>query len=570
MAHRRVLIIGGYGGFGRLLSRRLAAETDIELIIAGRSGARARAHCAAHGGRGYELDASGDLADPLRTIAPDIVIDASGPFQVRAGDGHRVARAALAVGAHYLDLADDAEFVDAVSTLDEQARAAGRAVISGCSTLPAISAAAADYLCTGLARVESVECCLLPGSRAPRGRSVISAVLAQVGRPLRVREAGMWIHRTAWAATERRCLRVVGVRPLPARPASLIGAPDLALFPARYGARTVRFLAGLEPGITHRGLVLLARGVRFGLVGNLCRVAGVLRWLAGISALIGSDRGGMQVCMTGWTADGEARKKTWTLIAEAGDGPQVPVTPAYLLVRRMLAGEVAPGARPCLDELMLDDLVAGLAPFAVRTATVEERVVPLFEAVLGAPFGGLPAPLRRLHRILDRDAFVGEAKVTRGTHPVARLVGAVFGFPPAADAVPVRVDMVRTEAGERWTRTFGARSFRSHLSRQPDARPGEIHERFGALSFRLPLTVGDGEIDFPVAGGRLMGLVPLPGAVLPRSEAREFVDNLGRACFDVRLSLPWFGVIVRYQGWLRPVDAGPADGPSPVHNRIAA
>ena len=39
---KRVLIIGGYGNFGGTIARALARESDIQLLIGGRS--RAKAH----------------------------------------------------------------------------------------------------------------------------------------------------------------------------------------------------------------------------------------------------------------------------------------------------------------------------------------------------------------------------------------------------------------------------------------------------------------------------------------------------------------------------------------------
>ena len=39
----RILVIGGYGNFGSFISRRLAREPDVTLIIAGRSGDKAKA-----------------------------------------------------------------------------------------------------------------------------------------------------------------------------------------------------------------------------------------------------------------------------------------------------------------------------------------------------------------------------------------------------------------------------------------------------------------------------------------------------------------------------------------------
>ena len=64
-------------------------------------------------------------------------------FRPYGRDPYRVARAAIAAGAHYIDLADDGAFVAGIGALDEEAKAAGVAVISGASSVPAISGGSA-------------------------------------------------------------------------------------------------------------------------------------------------------------------------------------------------------------------------------------------------------------------------------------------------------------------------------------------------------------------------------------------------------------------------------------------
>jgi Domain of unknown function (DUF4166) len=45
--------------------------------------------------------------------------------------------------------------------------------------------------------------------------------------------------------------------------------------------------------------------------------------------------------------------------------------------------------------------------------------------------------------------------------------------------------------------------------------------------------------------------IPLPGWSLPRSDTTEAADG-PRTTFDVALSLPLIGPIVRYRGWVAP------------------
>ena len=247
-------------------------------------------------------------------------------------------------------------------------------MISGASSVPAISAAALDELVPGLASVAVVGAAILPGNRAPRGLSVVQAIVGQAGRPLRVWRGGAWAEQHAWGDIARFTLQADGAAPLRNRLASFIGAPDLVLFPRRYGARSVLFRAGLELKMMHLGLWLLALPVRLRLLRSIVALAGPLKWIADRLEGFGSDRGGMVAYAIGRDSTGRAVERRWTLVAEAGDGPQIPPTPALLLALRLLGGEpVATGARPCVGVLGLDEIEAGLSAFRIRFGRSESR-----------------------------------------------------------------------------------------------------------------------------------------------------------------------------------------------------
>jgi saccharopine dehydrogenase-like NADP-dependent oxidoreductase len=134
----RILVIGGYGNFGARICRRLASHSDAEVVATER-----RARALAQGVRYARLDLDAEsFAADLRALQPELVIHCAGPFQ---GQDYRVARAAAAAGAHYLDLADGREFVTQFArAVDPAMRAAGCLAVSGASTLPALSAAVLD------------------------------------------------------------------------------------------------------------------------------------------------------------------------------------------------------------------------------------------------------------------------------------------------------------------------------------------------------------------------------------------------------------------------------------------
>ena len=156
----RILILGGYGKFCGQLAELLCDEPAAELIIAGRSAPKADAFCdrlpPSANPVAAAIDRDGNIEDHLEVFSPDIVIDASGPFQAYGDDPYRVAKAAISVGAHYLDFADGTDFVRGIVQLDDPARAAGVAVLSGVSSFPVLTAAIVRHLARGLDRIDSI------------------------------------------------------------------------------------------------------------------------------------------------------------------------------------------------------------------------------------------------------------------------------------------------------------------------------------------------------------------------------------------------------------------------------
>ena len=63
------------------------------------------------------FDRDGDVERQLAAIAPDTVVDVTGPFQTYGDDPYRVVKAALALGVNYLDLSDGADFVKGIAAI---------------------------------------------------------------------------------------------------------------------------------------------------------------------------------------------------------------------------------------------------------------------------------------------------------------------------------------------------------------------------------------------------------------------------------------------------------------------
>jgi hypothetical protein len=224
-------------------------------------------------------------------------------------------------------------------------------------------------------------------------------------------------------------------------------------------------------------------------------------------------------------------------------------------VRAILAGDLPPGARPALA-LPLAAIEAELEPYAIETWRESPRADRCLvrEAIGARQFEALPAALRAFHALDAPVVWTGRAVVEAGTNPIARLVARAIGLPATGNDVTVTVVTARMAANpsappvERWTRRFAGRCFASELAVHKD---GSVTERFGPFTFEIGLRAGEGKLHFPVTAWRLGGL-RLPLKLAPRSDAHEWQDENGRFNFDVKLTLPVFGMLAHYRGWLEP------------------
>ncbi|ESQ74230.1 saccharopine dehydrogenase family protein [Asticcacaulis sp. AC402] len=354
-----VLVLGGYGNFGKRICAGLARH-GVAVIVAGRDAAKARSLAASlPGARGLSLDIHRDLPPVLAREKPAVVVHTCGPFQ---GSDYSVARACIAAGIAYIDLADGRDFVRGFATLDAEARDAGVALITGASTVPGLSSAVIEHYRHQFARLDGVDVGISPGQKTERGLATIRAILSYVGKPLRP-FAG---HPRAygWQDIRSWTFPVFGKRWL-----ANCDIPDLDLLPKAYGIRDIRFGAGVELAFMQWFLWLASWPIRWGWPLDLTRFAGVLLTVSRWFDIFGSDTGGMYMTLRGEGHDGQPMRKTWTIVAEAGDGPNIPCIPAIVLARKLCEkGPGLPaGAYPCVGRVSLDDYVKELEPFEIKT-----------------------------------------------------------------------------------------------------------------------------------------------------------------------------------------------------------
>ena len=554
----RVLILGGYGTFGGRLVRLLADEARLTLIVAGRSMAKAETFVETVDANATlipaVMDRDGDLGAAFDTHQPDVLVDASGPFQAYGEAPYRVAEAAMKMGAGYLDLADGTEFVTGIVALDAEARQHGTFAISGASTFPALSSAVLRRLAEGWQRVDHIECGLAPSPKAGLGGNVIRAILAYAGKTVPLRRDGKLMHGVALIESCRRTVAPPGILPLPNLRYVLVDVPDLRLMADEWpGLRSVWAGVATRPQFLLRILSACAGLVRLRLLKSLLPLSRLAEWTMQRFQR-GEHRGGLFVEIAGTDENGNPATRGWHMIAEGDDGPSIPSMAAEALIRRALEGSPPrPGAHAATRVLELDTFEAAFAKRRIWSGVRDDEGDPLYRRMLGEAWARLPAPIREMHAAPDGLTASGTATVERGSNPLAKLVGAIVGFPRAGAGVPVEVRFTVDYNGELWERSFAGKRF-SSIQREGTGRfAGLLSERFGPLEFGLALVVEDDRLKLVTRGWRAFG-VPMPRFLAPGGDAFEHVVD-GVFNFHVEITHPLTGLIVRYRGALKPQDS---------------
>ncbi len=367
---KTIVVIGGTGHFGRRICRRLIGEPNSRLVVTSRSEDKAQKLVSAlqAGTANYQIEAaaldqtSADFETNLRALNPDVVIHTAGPYQ---GQDYRVARACIHCGAHYIDLADGREFVAGFKQLHDEAQKRGVLLVSGASTLPGLSSAVIDAMSSTFDVVSCIEISIAPAHQTPRGSGTIAAVMSYCGKPFKVLEQGRWTTRYGW-----QDLRIQHYPALGKRLSAACDVPDLSLLPIYVnGCETVTFHAALEAWWEQLALWIMAWFARAGVIRNWDKHAPSFHRLSQRLEKFGSEKGGMHIRLTGLDLNNKPKESAWYLTAYNNHGPEIPPSPALVLARKLVRGQLSiRGAVPCLGLMSLAEFADEVSGFEISWA----------------------------------------------------------------------------------------------------------------------------------------------------------------------------------------------------------
>ena len=550
-----ILLIGGYGTFGQRIVTRLASEADLHIIIAGRNIAKANTLCETFNSENITLSPLAfDRENPISPQVkqqPDIIIDASGPFQNYTNE--TVAEYCIANEITYFDLSDDRDFCAKI-----MAKTSRAPLVTGLSTYPVLTAAAAKVSAVHFDKITKIEAGISPAPATDMGRSVVGAIAAKAGEPIVVMQDGNLATVAAMTQIKSLRLAVPGATIIGEILFSRADTPETDALPRLFPNLTDIWCgAGPRPRWLHQMFIWMAKLRALKLLPNLGRFTGLMHRVQ--NALPARDnRGGMCVYIHGTDHNNAPLTRDWHLIAQGENGPYIPALPAVLLIQKILRGETLPaGPHYGRDLLTLSDFQQSFAELGIshgfRGPVASDA--SLYHAVLGPAYDELPYAIQQLHDIGEGKTFQGKAAITRGRNVITNITANIFGFPKAGEDIPVTVNLTRKGGVEHWTRHFGGRRMFSTQEAGTGRDEDHIIERFGPVAVKLEVIVEASRLYLVPKAMTFFG-VPLPKFLLPHGETYE-KQHAGIFHFHVDIIAPIIGRLVKYEGHLEQLKTPP-------------
>ncbi len=361
----KVLILGGYGNFGKRISLALAQD-NISIIISGRNQLKANAFAneiktryPSSSVQTSIFDVNGNFKEYCEQLSPFIVINTCGPFQLT---DYHIAKICIELKIHYIDLSDGRDFVNGITELDALAKEQDVLVVSGASTVPGLSSAVLDEYRHKFSVIQSLKYGITPGQKAPRGLATTQSILTYLGKPLKSypNPDKKPVHY-GWQDNYQQTYPALGKRWM-----ANCDIPDLDLFPKLYGLESIQFSAGMENAFLHLSMGFVSWLVRLGLPLDLVKHAPFLLNVSHWFDSFGTDEGGMHMIMQGKDLVGKPKTIEWYIIAKEGHGPQIPCIPSIVLAKKLIAQTCTTrGALPCAALISLAEYMNELKNLSI-------------------------------------------------------------------------------------------------------------------------------------------------------------------------------------------------------------
>lgn len=338
----KVIVFGGYGVFGRHVSKELV-QRGYSVTIAGRNGERARQLSERLGPRHHSVQADVSSTDSCVKALQghQVAINCAGPFSAQC---LTLLDACISVGVHHIDIADNRGYVEQVMRRHSVLEDRDLAAAVGCSSLPGLSGCLVDDAVHRIrGPIAAINVALFIGNDNPKGFAAVQSAASQLGTRIMAPQGDLRAFRDPVSIDLPSALgRPIGLN---------FNSPEYDIFPQRFRASSVTVKVAFESRLVSALFLATSR-----IAPTLGR--SILPWtarLAGYFPLFGTRAGAVKAAIT--DIDGNS---AWTTVWSAEHGQRLAIMPCVYAVEHLLHNRHS-GAMTAYDLCGSDWLISRLA-----------------------------------------------------------------------------------------------------------------------------------------------------------------------------------------------------------------
>jgi hypothetical protein len=286
----KIVVYGGSGFFGRLVVQDLLHHSDAEIIIASRDPKNINFKLKDPTRIKYFISDINDSESIEKVIdGTDVVVCCIGPFQ---GMSLNLLNACINKKVHYVDVADDRDFLLNAYQFEESIDDSGIKAFIGGSVIPGLSMLLSKYCLLKNTSVDKVKICITPGTKHVRGPGSFACLLDTLGNHIQTVENGELKSVDGWSGREK----IEFPKPIGDRHVYyVVDTPDYYLQPKILGASTVQFKIGAEFDYLNKCQAIMGKlKETFGLR-SLNFLIPLFRKIIAFAGIFGTTRGGVIV-----------------------------------------------------------------------------------------------------------------------------------------------------------------------------------------------------------------------------------------------------------------------------------
>ncbi len=498
---QKILVLGGYTTQGKQLLKCLPHIVGLEILVCGRYRGILDPLCEElnhHSGTHHKplVQGRSKIREALAKYKPLIVIDASGDPS-EAKDPQGVPKACIECQVHYMDFALSSTFISSLQSLNESAKEASVAIMSGVNTLPIILSQflqthkkSESFVANGVEigfntafesemfkSTQSAEKPINITTIAPPGQHALSTNKRFSSKSIDEQQLLM-IENVVSQYNERQNSSSQNETRIHTRVGCLHLHPYIAFWAKSVSA--IKDLIGNTFSLPTDKKIMLYFDRCCDYLARLARSpAGAVIEINGIR-------------------DNKTVTATWHMLGQDKHFHDINVALMGAIIRRWMTVGVQPlGVTSATDAFDLTEIESMLsdAGFPCGLRSSDERSGTIFQQLLGKKFDSLPERIRKLHG-MGKGNFSGKVNMTCSGNILGKFLSSLLGLPTKSNhngVLKVAISPVAV-GDEKWEHLIDSKKFQSVQRAGLGVNEYMLEHRLGRLCVLFSLIIDNNRL----------------------------------------------------------------------------